>query len=55
MVGLRRLIQLNRRTTLSGWGARWGSDHFGGGVYQCWITPADLRARFDGQLTADAY
>jgi uncharacterized protein YwqG len=31
--------------------------HFGEGVYQFWITPADLRARrFDKvQLTADAY
>ena len=31
--------------------------HFGEGVYQFWITPADLRARrFDKvELTADAY
>jgi hypothetical protein len=31
--------------------------HFGEGVYQFWIAPADLRARrFDKvELTADAY
>jgi hypothetical protein len=49
-----------RMILFSGRARRWQprlGHHFGEGVYQFWITPADLRARrFDRvDLTADAY